>query len=158
MTKPKLRPMFADGTDVPVERSRAELDALLAKHGATSIAMLRDDYGTLVVFEMNGRRIRQQVLNPDPKAFETSPGKVTRSQAQAAAAVQQELKRRWRALLLIVKAKLEVVASGASTFEAEWLSAVMLPNGQTVGEAIAPHLERSYKTGEMPPLMLGAGK
>ena len=34
---------FAEGTSVPVERSKAELDGLLAKHGASQRAMGSDD-------------------------------------------------------------------------------------------------------------------
>jgi hypothetical protein len=71
--------------------------------------------------------------------------------------VESELKRRWRALVLIVKAKLELVASGGSTFEVEFLAHTMLPNGDTVGETMLPRIAQAYRTNSMPPLMLGPG-
>jgi hypothetical protein len=154
-TKPKA---FAEGTDVPVERSRAELETLLHKHGATSIGMLRDNDGVLVVFEMKGRRVKQTIVNPDPKDHLVTEGiERRRSPEQVQAAVDNELKRRWRALLLIVKAKLELIASGGSTFEVEFLAHTMLPNGQTVGEVMIPRIAKSYADGTMPPLRLGSG-
>jgi hypothetical protein len=153
--KPKA---FAEGTDVPVERSRAELEQLLHRYGATSIGMLRDTSGVVVVFEMAGRRIRQTIEQPDPEAYKLTPGKLRRNPQQIAAAVDQELKRRWRALLLITKAKLELVASGGSTFAVEYMAHTVLPNGATMAEAFGPVIDKAYKTGEMPPLRLGSGK
>jgi hypothetical protein len=34
----------------------------------------------------------------------------------------------------------------------------MLPNGSTVGETIAPQIEASYATGQMPPLLAIEGQ
>ena len=150
---------YAEGTDVSVARSRAELEALLQKHGATSVGILRDDSGVLVVFEMKGRRIKQTIVNPDPEDFKLTPGIERRRTAeQVRAAMDNELRRRWRALMLILKAKLELVASGGSSFEVEFLASTMLPNGDTVADAMLPRIEQAYKTNTMPPLMLGGGR
>lgn len=154
-TKPKL---FAEGTDVPVERSRAELESLLHKHGATSIAMLRDNEGVMLVFEMRGRRVKLAITNPNPGDYKFTPARVLRSSAQVDGAVQNEIKRRWRALVLIVKAKLELIASGGSSFEIEFMAHTMLPNGQTVGEVMLPRIAKSYTDNTMPPLRLGTGE
>jgi hypothetical protein len=148
---------FAEGTDVPVERSRAELESILHKHGATSIGMLRDNDGVVLVFEMRARRVKLSITNPNPADYKFTPGKILRSPAQVAAAVDNEIKRRWRALVLIVKAKLELIASGGSSFEIEFMAHTMLPNGQTVGEVMLPRIAKSYTDGAMPPLRLGAG-
>ena len=45
----------------------------------------------------------------------------------------EEVRRRWRALLLVIKAKLESVESGIETFEEAFASQIVLANGQTVG-------------------------
>jgi hypothetical protein len=157
---PPTRPpkAFAEGTDVPVERSRAELETLLAKHGATSIGMLRDNDGVLIVFEMKGRRVKLAIANPKPEDHKFSPAKQRRSPEQVQAAMGNEMKRRWRAMLLICKAKLELIASGGSAFEVEFMAHTMLPNGQTVGDVMLPRIAKSYVDGAMPPLMLGSGK
>lgn len=129
---------FAEDTKVPVERSRAELEQLILKHGATQITLGADvEQGlALVQFRIADRYVRMRFTVP------TKP---------------QEARRKWRQMLLITKAKLELVADGGSTIEREFLADVMLPDGHTVGEALAPQLASSYKDGKMPRL-LGAGR
>ena len=63
-------------------------------------------------------------------------------------------------MFLIVKVKLEAVESGISTIEREFFYDVVLPNGTTLGEFMAPQIETVYQTGEMPPLlpMLESGR
>ena len=53
-------------------------------------------------------------------------------------------------MYLIIKAKLEAVDSGISTVEREFFYDVVLPDGKTVGEWMAPQLETVYQTGNMP--------
>ena len=50
-------------------------------------------------------------------------------------------------------AKLEVVASGISTFETEFLGNIVLPDGGTVIEWLSPQIEEAYKSGLMPERM-----
>lgn len=42
---------------------------------------------------------------------------------------------------------------GISTIEREFFYDIVLPDGKTVGEFMAPQIETAYKTGEMPPLL-----
>ena len=63
---------------------------------------------------------------------------------------------RWRALLLVVKAKLEAVEAEIATFEEEFLPHIVLPNGRTVGEMALPEIERAYQGGRTPALLLPA--
>jgi hypothetical protein len=65
----------------------------------------------------------------------------------------QEERARWRALLLVLKAKLEAVESGISTIEREFLADVLLPNGMTIGAWLQPQLEAAYEGGGMPELL-----
>jgi hypothetical protein len=67
-------------------------------------------------------------------------------------------RQRWRALALVIKAKLEAVESGIATFDEEFMNWILLPNGQTVGDMIRPKIEQVYLTGELPPLLLGIGE
>jgi hypothetical protein len=133
---------FAEGTSVDVTKSRMEVEQLLAKHGAAQVligsdAALRQGF---VAFTLLGRQYR--LLVP---AREAKRGKE-----------QQVDRERWRALVLILKAKLEVVASGMVTMEQEFLAYMVLPNGSTVGAEIAPRLAEAYDTGKMPNLLLPA--
>jgi hypothetical protein len=63
----------------------------------------------------------------------------------------------WRRLLLVVKAKLELVRDADSSIEREFLADILLPNGSTVHEELGPQLDDSYRTGSMPPLLPPAG-
>ena len=60
-------------------------------------------------------------------------------------------------MALIIKAKLEATETGITSFEEEFLAYMVLPDNSTVGGVLLPQLERTYETGDMPPL-LPAGK
>jgi hypothetical protein len=51
--------------------------------------------------------------------------------------VEAEWRRRWRAHVLLLKAKLEFIEGGDTTLETEFLTYAVLPSGQTVGDYIA---------------------
>ena len=75
-----------------------------------------------------------------------------RTDKQMWAAYEQEVRRRWRALVLCVKAKLEVVESGISTFEQEFLAHIVVAGGKTIGQEMVPRLGDVAAGG---PLLLG---
>ena len=68
-------------------------------------------------------------------------------------AYEQAVRQRWRALALVIKAKLEAVESGITVFDKEFMAHIVLPDGKTVGEHMLPQIESSYETGSMPPLL-----
>lgn len=76
-----------------------------------------------------------------------------RADDAAHTAWEQACRSRWRALYLIVKAKLEAVEAGISTVEREFLYDIVLPDGRTAGEWIAPQIEMAYQTGQMPAML-----
>ena len=59
-------------------------------------------------------------------------------------------RKRWRALLLIIRAKLEAVESGITTLESEFLANIVLPDGGTVGQWLAPQIDAAYATVRLP--------
>lgn len=67
---------------------------------------------------------------------------------------EQACRSRWRSLCLCIKAKLEAVEAGITSFEKEFLAHIVLPSGQTMGEYAIPHLEEMVTNGRMPQLML----
>jgi hypothetical protein len=93
---------------------------------------------------------------PDLADFRQSETGRRRTESAAQAAYDQAVRARWRALLLIIKAKLEAIAGGISTLEREFLADVVMPDSQTVGQWLAPQLEAAYQSGRMPPLLPGA--
>ncbi|GAG36103.1 unnamed protein product [marine sediment metagenome] len=62
-------------------------------------------------------------------------------------------RQKWRALSLVIKAKLEAVESGISIFEEEFLAHIVLPDGRTIGDFMIPQIKTIYSSGKMPKLL-----
>jgi hypothetical protein len=112
----------------------------------------------MVGFEKNGRQIRFIIPLPDkasPEFTEYKQGSVTYSRTDSAARnlYEQAIRQKWRAMALLVKAKLEGVESGISTFESEFLANTVLPNGKTVFEETNEKVTRAYVEGHVRPLL-----
>lgn len=142
-------PTYAAGTTVSPEKSRAELDTLLGKHGATSRGVFSDgEKGVAgVAFCLASRRYKVEVPMPTRESIKAHfakhgwPRNRSTLEILDAAVVQGE-RERWRGLLLLVKAKLETVRMGVSTIEREFLANLVLPNGDTGARYLAAVLER----------------
>ena len=152
---------YASETSVSVDKSRTEIERTLTRFGATAFAYgwVSDPPGAQVMFELDGRRMRMSVPMPKPgdRQFTHTPTGLERSEAGMRNEYDKELRRLWRALLLIIKAKLEAIASGIVTAEDEFMPHVVLPSGETVGEWVGPQLARLYGTQAMPALLPGLG-
>lgn len=149
--------LFAENTKVPVERSRVELESLLRKHGATEFTSGYSEANRMAVvqFAFKRRLIRFVVGIPSPTDKECAVRngkKLTPLQAEANAA--QLERQRWRALLLCVKAKLEIVKAGIVNFETEFLAYTVLANKKTVAEELLPRIDIAIAGGTMPMLAL----
>jgi hypothetical protein len=146
---------FAAETSVSSDRSIMEIKMTVGRYGASGFAYMEAAHAAVVMFEAKGRRVKFLVPLPDRNAKEfrlTSQGRA-RAEDAARAAYEQAIRQRWRALALVIKAKLEAVETGITTFESEFLAHIVLPNGSTVGEWAAPQIEVAYETGSMPPLL-----
>jgi hypothetical protein len=154
---------YAQDTNVSVEASRNEIERTLIRYGATSFGYLTEPKSARVAFALNGRHIRFHLPLPardaDEFVFATfgARGKQPRGERAALNAWEQACRQRWRALLLIIKAKLEAVAAGITTVEDEFLAHTVLPDGRTVGEWTKPQLEQAYLTGKMPTSLMIEG-
>jgi hypothetical protein len=149
----KENPRYAEGTEVPVDRSKAEIERVLQKYGADEFVYGIKAGRALIAFVAHGKQIRFVLPLPDPKDFQkTATGRVRKGGA-VNEAFESELRRRWRALALVLKAKLEAVQTGIVTFEEEFLPYIVLPGGQTIGEKIIPGLDAVYATGKLPKLL-----
>ena len=145
---------YATGTTVSPEKTRWEIEAVLKRYGAVGFAYASEARCARIEFLANKRRVRFDVTLPDPKdaRFRSTargrwryPGE--RSDAMSAKAHEAEVRRLWRALLLAIKAKLEVVQSGMAIFEEEFLGNIVMPDGRTVGEHVAPKIAQAYASG-----------
>lgn len=148
---------YAAKTDVSSERSRAEIEHILSRWGATQFLYGWDADRALVGFSVRDRQVRFEIPMPDKedKAFKWTKHDPPRRNTvnQQLAAYEQAIKQRWRALALVIKAKLEAVESGITDFDSEFLAQLVLPNGQTVGEYTVPRVVEAYATHEMPSML-----
>lgn len=150
--------VYAKDTKVSSERSRAEIERTLQRYGASRFLYAWEPGQAIIAFEAHGRRLKFTLPLPDrsSRALTHTPSRGhRRSPQQHATAYEQAVQQRWRALALVIKAKLEAIASGITTFEAEFLSHILLPDGRTVGEAVQGDIETAYRTGQVPALLGG---
>lgn len=146
---------YAAGTEVTSDRSRAEIERTLRRYGATQFLYGWSGRHATIGFTVHGRSIRFELPLPDPDDREftrTDTGR-TRTETAAAEAYDKAVRQRWRALALVVKAKLEAVEAGIATFEDEFLAATVLPGGQTVADEVRGRIADAYRTGTVPALL-----
>lgn len=147
---------YAEKTSVSVVKTKADIEELIQKAGAGQFVSGYKEDMAVIGFSLADRQIRFILPLPDKqdKTFWYTPERRTkRTEKQAYEAWEQACRSKWRALYLIIKAKLEAVSSGISTVEREFFYDIVLPDGKTVGEFMSPQIQTAYKTGEMPPLL-----
>lgn len=146
---------YAENTQVPVERSRAEIETILRRYGADQFVSGWDSTRAVIGFTAFGRQVRFVLPLPsmDEMPERDGRGSVLKPEARRKKWEQEE-RRRWRALALAIKAKLEVVETGIATFDDEFLAHIVMPDGRTVGDHVHPAIDSAYATGKMPPSLL----
>jgi hypothetical protein len=147
---------YAAQTAVPVDRSKAEIERLLQRYGATEFAHGWKQDRATIMFKMHNRYVRFNLPLPTVDEFtKTATGKHRKAGTGAVThAWEQACRQRWRALTLSIKAKLESVESGIEEFESAFMAQVVMPDGKTISETVLPAIAEAYKSGKMPPLML----
>lgn len=155
---------YASTTTVSVEKSRAEIDTLLGKHGAShrGIQVNEDLALAQIAFVIHGRKYRLDVPLPKlvkPKEFKGEPRgwwqwDDTKRANYLRSEYDQQCRSRWRAILLMLKAKLELVEIGVSSVEREFLADMVLADGQTMHLAVAEAIKRGLDSGTAPILAL----
>ena len=152
---------FAADTSVSTEKSRGEIERTLTRYGASAFMYGWQPGGAVVAFQARGRHIRFLLPLPskDEKRFthtrrNQSATLYERSPTAAAEAWEQACRQSWRALALVIKAKLEAVEAGITEFEDEFLANIVLPDGSTVGQWTRPQIAVAYDSGAMPKMLL----
>lgn len=147
---------YAKGTDVSVVRSRTEIEEIVTRYGATAFGSMTEGARAAVAFQCHGRRVMFQMSTPLLSEFETFKHR-KRTERQARIAWEQACRQKWRALALVIKAKLEAVETGITTFEDEFMAHIVLPDGRTVGAWMKPQIMAAYESGHMPSLLPAVG-
>lgn len=151
---------YGADTTVSAQKSRAEIEATLRRYGATSFAYAEEGHRAAVMFTAHDRRVRFILSLPSLATDEVqfTPTRLKRSPQQAQRVLEQLTRQRWRALVLAIKAKLEVVESGIETFDEAFAVHMVLPDNTTVGEWLVPQIDEAYRTREMPALLPGLNR
>jgi hypothetical protein len=149
---------YAQGTTVSVESSRGEITGILAKHGCNRMAWATEPEGDTLQFELGGQQYRFQIRRPsleDAKTAYLATGKTVwgwNHQADQQRALDAEWRRRWRAHVLLLKAKLEFADGGDTTLEREFMPNLVIEGGRrTLAEWLSDE-----KGGQ--PLLAAGGK
>ena len=144
---------YAEKTSVSSEKSRAEIEKTLTRYGADGFMYGWKGADALVGFEIGSRRMQFRLTFPERSEFSLTETGRERTAASMESAYEQAVRQKWRALALVIKAKLEAVESGITSIDDEFMAHIVLPNGGTVGDFMRPQIERSYLSGNMPPLL-----
>lgn len=125
---------YAAHTQVPVERTKAEIEKLVKKYGAKGFATGWHGDRAQLSFVAHERHIRFTIIVPQAPQAQRS---------------------RWRTLLLLVKAKLEAVDAKVVTFEEAFVGDIVMPDtGKTVWEMTREQIALGY-AGKPTPLLIG---
>lgn len=144
---------YAENTKVPLEQSIAEIMGMVKRAGATHAGQFEEPGRFVIMFSLGERKMKFSVpmitdyTGPDRSGNGRAVDKV--------AWVEQRNRQKGRALMLVVKAKLESVESGVETFEQAFLANIVLADGATVYDRTSTTIALEYSSGKVQPLMLG---
>jgi len=149
---------YANNTSVSPEKSQAEIQNTLRKYGADRFGTMEEKNKAHVMFSYSGLSIQISIDLPSRSEFEKTTTGRDRITVAIETAHNQEIRQRWRALLLAIKAKLEAIECGISTIEEEFMAFVIMPDGLPLSSHILPKLQTMVKTGKMPKLLSYGGE
>jgi hypothetical protein len=134
---------YVRGASISSAASRVEIQDMLTDYGATGFRCGWEDGRAAIAFTAGGRRFRFVLALPGPAGDPLQP----RRQGTGSKSPEETARRCWHRLSLLVRAKLEAVASGIVTFDQEFLAYMVLPGGGTVFQDAAPAIGTAYATG-----------
>jgi len=127
-----MRKRYAENTTVSVEASRGEISGILAKHGVQRQGWASEPEGDMLQFELGGYQYKFRIWRPTMEEVRADFPNAYNYQAK----LDAEWRRRWRANVLLLKAKLEFADGEASTVMRELMAFAVLKDGRTLEEAI----------------------
>jgi hypothetical protein len=140
---------YAANTTVGVNKSKAEIERTLTRYGATEFAYMTGQDKAMVGFLIDRHKIQITIGLPPKEDFEFTNNGRKRIGSAILAEWEKACRQRWRALALVIKAKLEAVECGITSMQDEFLAFTVLPSGQTIGEVVSPRIENILKTGKI---------
>lgn len=138
---------YAKRTVVSPEKTQQDIQRVLKRYEVDGVILGHLDNRAYVEFAI--KKLVRVV-----RIFLTLP---TRSEYYTEKQYEQGVRQAWRALYLVVKAKLESVESKIETFDEAFMPHIVMPGagGQTIGQRLLPDFQKTLETGEMPKLLPG---
>ena len=145
---------YAEGTTVPVSKSRMDMQGLLDANGCTAFGFEKIEGGDALYFKLGGRSYRIVIRKPtadEQKAHNQKRYPNSYWRRDVPTDIEAEYRRRWRANLMLLKTKLEFFDEDEpGEMSRELMPWLVLESGQT--------LEQAINGGGLPLLMAGAGR
>ncbi len=116
---------YASKTKVTVDASRMEIERYLRKAGADEFASGFTPAKAMIQFRARGYRVRMEIPLQEKQRGKDVP------------ISDIEERRRWRALLLVLKAKFAAIDSKVAEFHVEFLPYLVTQDQTTIAEEIA---------------------
>lgn len=139
---------YAEKTEVAVEKSIAEIITLIKRAGAQRIGQFEQPDRFVVQFELADRLVKFAVKLPSIEEMPDVDHRGYRlTNQQRISRRDQRHRQRARALLLVIKAKLESVESEVENFEQAFLANIVMADGATIYERIAEPIALEYRSG-----------
>jgi hypothetical protein len=134
---------YAAETEVPAARSKQAIETLLIQHGASEFVTGWTATHDRLQFHLHNQVIRFTLPRPDPadRAITHDRRGYVRPPAAKQRLIEQLDRQRWRALYLVIRAKIEAVDAGIAIFEQEFLAFIVGPEDLTVGDILIPRLQ-----------------
>lgn len=144
---------FANSTHVPIDRSLGEIRKTILRYGGDQFLTGEDTKSNraFIGFRIRGTSVKIYLPLPDKSTFyKTEKGRARRNESLVQQAYEQASRQSWRALNLVIKAKLEAVEAGITSIEQEFLANLLLRDGQrTLLEGIGKDLPQVMGEGHL---------
>jgi hypothetical protein len=151
-----MRKAYAEKTEVPASRTRQQIEALVLAHGGSDYTLSLGERAARIGFRLGGRAICLALPLPDPADRQFSHWKSQsgwespRTASAARDHWERACRARWRALLLVIQAKLEAIRIGITTVDEAFFADVMVDGGSTVYERHARNVLPAFPTAQAP--------
>lgn len=138
---------YASGTTVTVANSQQEIARTLHRYQIDTYTFGQMPGLAQVEFVVRSMPVRIRVDIPTRPAKQLGTNPSSGRQVDLWKAHDQQVKERWRALLLFIKASLESVELGIVTPEQAFMAFLVTGDGDTLGDKVLPAYRASIESG-----------
>ena len=147
---------YAKTTKTSIDKSKNELERIIKRFGAEGYVYGWRAGVVQIAFEIGNRiyNVKLPMAEPGDREFTHTPTGRIRASKSAIEHYEQEIRSRFRELVLLMKAKFIGIERGITTFDDEFLPKLKLPDGSTVGEWAERELPRIFDTHGTPEFLM----